>query len=103
MISGLKRLFKKQPAVDYAALVQAGAQIVDVRTPAEYGFGHIEGSKNIPLKGLKSNLKRLNKSKVIITCCASGVRSASAKKILEANGFEQVHNGGGWLSLDSKI
>lgn len=103
MISGIKGLFKKQPTVNYAEMVQQGAQILDVRTPQEFGFGHIDGAKNIPLQTLQSSLKRLNKKRIIITCCASGVRSANARKILLANGFEQVYNGGGWLSLDSKI
>jgi rhodanese-related sulfurtransferase len=103
MISGLIGLFKKQPTVNYAAMVQEGAQIVDVRTPQEFGFGHIEGSKNIPLQTLQSSLIRLDKKKVIITCCASGVRSANARKVLLANGFEHVYNGGGWLGLDSKL
>jgi phage shock protein E len=45
----------------------------------------------------------LNKEKAIITCCASGNRSAQAKNILKANGFSEVHNGGGWSSLQHKI
>jgi rhodanese-related sulfurtransferase len=53
---------------------------------------------------LKNNLGKLkDKNKPIITCCASGMRSASAKSILVANGFTQVHNGGGWNSLQNKI
>ena len=44
-----------------------------------------------------------DKNKPIITCCASGMRSASAKSILKSNGFSQVYNGGGWSSLRNKI
>jgi len=40
--------------------------------------------------------------KPIITCCASGMRSASAKSILKQNGFE-VYNGGGWTALQHKL
>ncbi|HEY4629318.1 MAG TPA: rhodanese-like domain-containing protein, partial [Flavobacterium sp.] len=39
----------------------------------------------------------------IITCCASGMRSASAKSILKSSGFTKVYNGGGWSSLKNKI
>ncbi|MBP8067673.1 MAG: rhodanese-like domain-containing protein [Pedobacter sp.] len=53
---------------------------------------------------MKNNLNKLtNKNKAIITCCASGMRSASAKSILKSSGYAEVHNGGGWSSLQSKI
>ncbi|HET9053894.1 MAG TPA: rhodanese-like domain-containing protein [Cyclobacteriaceae bacterium] len=44
-----------------------------------------------------------DKSRIIITCCASGMRSASARKILKDAGYTQVHNGGGWVNLQQKI
>lgn len=34
-------------------LLQEGAQIVDVRSPAEFAAGHALGSRNIPLGELK--------------------------------------------------
>ena len=53
---------------------------------------------------LRDNLSRLkDKNKTVITCCASGIRSASAKSILRSNGYSDVHNGGGWQSLNSKL
>lgn len=58
----------------------------------------------MPLDTLNNNLGRLNdKDQPIITCCASGMRSASAKRILKAKGFKEVYNGGAWNSLESKI
>ncbi len=89
--------------VDFKEMVKDGAVILDVRTPAEYNGGHIKGSINIPLQSLEKNLEKLKKDKTIITCCASGMRSASAKSVLKSKGFEDVHNGGGWVSLQSKI
>ena len=90
------------PKVDYAQLMNDGAIIVDVRTPGEYAGGHIKGSKNIPLQSLSQNLNKLPKDKVIITCCASGMRSGSAKSILQSNGYKEVYNGGGWAGLQRK-
>jgi rhodanese-related sulfurtransferase len=52
---------------------------------------------------LNSNLNKLKKDKPIITCCASGMRSANAKSILKSNGFKEVYNGGGWSTLQNKI
>ena len=103
MLSFFKKLFGSAPAVDYDTLVKNGAQIVDVRTPGEYQSGHIRGSKNIPLQVLGSKLNVLDKSKPVITCCASGMRSASAKSMLLQKGFSEVYNGGGWTSLQFKL
>lgn len=90
------------PSVDYAQLVKDGAVILDVRTPQEFISGHIKESKNIPLQSIGSQVAKLKKDKVYITCCRSGVRSGNAKNILKSQGFE-VYNGGGWHSLQSKI
>lgn len=103
MIQLIKNLFGLGPKVDYKEIVKNGGLIIDVRTPSEYQGGHIKGSYNIPLQQLSHNLSKLRKDKVIITCCASGMRSASAKSILKANGYKEVHNGGGWMSLKNKL
>ena len=90
------------PSVDLKELVKQGAQIIDVRTPGEFQGGHIKGSVNIPLQTLDKNMGKIRKDKPVITCCASGMRSGSAKSILKSKGYE-VHNGGGWMSLQSKL
>ena len=76
-----------------------GAVIVDVRTTGEYSGGHVEGSVNIPLNVLTGQMSKLKKDKPVITCCASGMRSASARSILLSNGFSEVYNGGSWANL----
>jgi rhodanese-related sulfurtransferase len=103
MIQTLKNLLGFGPKVDYKDLLANGAQIIDVRTKGEFQSGHIKGAVNIPLDSLKNNLSKLKKDKPVITCCASGMRSASAKGLLKANGFVDVYNGGAWVSLNSKI
>lgn len=103
MIGFLKRLFGGGPAVDFKQLRKEGAQIVDVRTKAEYQQGHVKGSVNIPLNNLSNHYAKMKKDTPIITCCASGVRSAQAKHILTSNGFTRVYNGGGWQSLQRKL
>lgn len=103
MIQHIKRLFGLGLKVDFKELNKNGAQIIDVRTKSEYQQGHIKGSINIPLNNLSNHYSLLKKDKAIIVCCASGIRSAQGKIILKSNGFVEVHNGGGWLSLQSKI
>lgn len=99
MISLLKNLFGFGPKVDYKALLADGAILVDVRTPSEFRDGHIQGAINLPLQTLDSNLNKLKKDQVIITCCRSGSRSGMARRQLQAAGFTQVYNGGAWSSL----
>ena len=99
----LSKLFGIKPAPDFKALKANGAQIIDVRTKAEYAGGHLKGSKNIPLDQLSSKMKSLDKTKPVITCCASGMRSGSAKGMLKQAGFQEVYNGGGWTSLQRKL
>lgn len=103
MINLLKQIFGLGPKVNYAQLVKEGAIILDVRSKGEYAGGHIKGSINISVETLGNNLNKLKKDKPIITCCASGMRSAAAKRLLKNNGFSEVHNGGGWSSLQNKI
>lgn len=103
MIQAIKNMLGLGPKVDYKELVKNGAVIIDVRSPNEFQFGHIKNSINIPLQSIGSQLSKIDKNKVVITCCASGMRSASAKSILKAKGYSVVHNGGGWNSLKNKL
>lgn len=104
MISTLKKIFGLGSKVNYSELISLGALIVDVRSKGEYDGGHIKGSINIPLDNLQANLNKIkDKNKPVILCCASGMRSGMAKSVLKNKGFENVYNGGGWHSLNSKI
>jgi rhodanese-related sulfurtransferase len=103
MIQLLKRMFGIGTAVDLRALIQSGAQIIDVRSAAEYQSGHIKNSINIPLPDIAASLQKIKKDRPVITCCASGMRSASAKALLKSNGYSEVYNGGGWMNLQQKI
>lgn len=103
MINTIKKLIGLGPKVNYVELLQQGAIILDVRTKGEFQSGHIKGAVNIPVDSLRNNIDKLKKDKAIITCCASGMRSAAAKSILKSNGFSEVYNGGGWMSLQNKI
>ena len=89
---------------DYKAMVESGGVIIDVRSETEFYSGHIENSLNIPLGDLPSKLDYLkDKDQAIITCCASGMRSAAAQKLLSAKGYTNVVNGGGWSNLEGKL
>lgn len=104
MINTIKKILGLGPKINYEVLIKQGAIVLDVRTRGEYAGGHIKGSMNISVDVLSSNLTKLkDKNNPIITCCASGMRSGSAKKFLQSNGYTQVYNGGSWVSLQNKL
>ncbi|UKM64811.1 rhodanese-like domain-containing protein [Flavobacteriaceae bacterium GSB9] len=83
--------------------LEKGAIILDVRSKREWDAGHIENAMHVPLDDLTENvdkIKRLNKP--VVVCCQSGVRSAKAAKFLNLNNIDAT-NGGGWISLKSKL
>ncbi len=75
--------------------IKAGATVVDVRTPGEYQTGAYPGAVNIPVQELDRRLGELRKDRPVVLYCASGMRSASAERLLRARGFTDVVNGGG--------
>lgn len=78
------------------------AVILDVRTPSEYKEGAIRQSKNIPVQELTNRINEVKQwEKPVICCCASGVRSETAAKLLRKHGIEAI-NGGGWIRLQAK-
>ena len=99
MFGTLKTIFGIGSKANFGELILNGAVIIDVRTKGEYQDGHLKNSINIPLDKLPGSLDKLNKKNPIITCCASGMRSSSAKSILKSNGFTEVYNGRSWISL----
>lgn len=102
MFKSILKLLGLYDDTNYKDLVKSGAIIVDVRTKSEFNSGHIKGAVNIPLNDLTNQLSKLKKDKPIITCCASGMRSASAKGLLASKGYT-VYNGKSWYQLNSKI
>ncbi|MFC4558513.1 sulfurtransferase TusA family protein [Virgibacillus kekensis] len=66
--------------------------ILDVREPAEYAFGHIPSSVNIPLGDLEERFNELNKDKEIHVICRTGNRSDLAAQKLTEKGFQDVRN-----------
>ncbi|MDX9751386.1 MAG: rhodanese-like domain-containing protein [Flavobacteriales bacterium] len=94
----LRSLFGLGPKTDLTAILQKGATILDVRTPAEFARGHVKGAVNIPLDRLQRSTAQVPKGKPVITCCLSGGRSGVAEGILRDQGFE-AYNGGPWTHV----
>lgn len=87
-----KFMGKADPAAVHK-LVEGGALLVDVRSPAEFAGGHLDGAKSIPVGELEARISELGaKDRDIVVYCASGARSGSAKRALESAGFTSVHD-----------
>jgi rhodanese-related sulfurtransferase/TusA-related sulfurtransferase len=66
--------------------------VLDVREPAEYAFGHIPGSINIPLGELEQRFEELNKEDNLHIICRTGSRSDLAAQKLTDKGFKNIKN-----------
>lgn len=69
--------------------------IIDVRSPAEYAGGHVDGAVNLPLDRFVDGYPQLlaDKSTPAVIYCASGARSGQAVQYLMAQGYSGVVNG----------
>ena len=70
--------------------------LLDVRTPAEYARGHIDGAINIPLDSLRQRMSELPAQKPVYVNCHSGLRSYIACRLLSQKGFECYNLSGGY-------
>jgi phage shock protein E len=75
--------------------ISAGAKVVDVRSREEFRSGAYPGAINIPLQELTRRLGEVPKETPVIVYCASGVRSASAVRVLKQAGYADALNAGG--------
>lgn len=81
------------PVEEAKKKVDEGALLVDVRSPAEYSAGHIDGAVNIPVQVLEHRLGELEKDRPVVVYCRSGSRSHLAAKMLGARGYEALDLG----------
>ena len=67
-------------------------KILDIRTPAEYANGRIEGAVNIDFYGrdFKARLDQLDKDATYLVYCRSGNRSSNSLSIFQELGFKRI-------------
>lgn len=70
-------IIREKESPDFKEFVEQGAVIFDVRSVGVFRGGQINKSKNISVQNLPAQLSKLDKTKIIITCCAPGMHSAS--------------------------
>src|SRR6185436_1092879 len=72
--------------------IDAGAQVIDVRTPGEYVGGHVPDALNIPHMSVLARQAELAKDKDLVFICQMGSRSALACEFAAAAGFKELFN-----------
>ena len=93
----LKRSGQISPK-DALEKLKNGALVIDVRSPSEFGSGHLAKTINIPLDEIETALpKRVkDKNQVVLLHCASGMRSSMAKNKLKGMGYLNAFNLGSY-------
>lgn len=82
--------------------VAQNSLILDTRSRAEYETGYLPGSLNIPHTELRDRLDEVRgaaSGRPVRVLCASGVRSATAHRLLTQSGFDSASLSGGITSL----
>jgi len=91
------------PSADVKAMLERGAQVVDVRTKAEFKGNAHPRAINIPLNELEARAKELDRSRPVLVCCESGSRSGIGVSVLKRAGFTEVANLGSWRRISSLL
>ncbi len=79
---------------EFQALIKSdkNLQLLDVRTPAEFNNGKLEGAQNIDIQApdFEDRLKAMNKDETYGVYCAVGARSAAATERMKQLGFKKI-------------
>ncbi len=78
---------------------------IDVRTADEFNAGHIEGSAHIPYEEIALRIGEVTNDKQaqLHLYCRSGNRSGIAQQTLQAMGFTNTINEGGYEAILQRL
>lgn len=80
------------------------AQVIDVREKVDYDYGHINGSRNIPMTMFRQRFQGLRKDQPVYLCDANGIASYEVARILKKNGYTDIYMlKGGYKKWTGKI
>ena len=82
-------------AAQAAELVDAGAELIDVRRPYEFEGGRIPGARNLEMNELSAHADELPRDRPVLFYCRGGNRSAMAAEAFRQAGYDAHHLAGG--------
>ena len=79
---------------EFDAAIKQGATVIDVRTPAEFSSGHLEGAVNIDIASpdFAAQIAELDPKKTYAVYCRSGNRSGVATTQMQNDGFVSLYD-----------
>ena len=99
--------FLRQPDINQGVQTcrqTSGAVLLDVRTPEEYGQGHIPGSRNLSLQTIGEIPDMIqDRETPLFVYCQSGGRSSQAVNLLRQMGYTKVQNIGGIAAYTGRV
>ena len=89
------------PEIDVETLeryLAAGAPLIDVRQPDEYGEAHVPGAVLIPLGEVPERVDDVPRDVPVYLICRSGNRSRTASAFLLEQGIDATNVAGGMVA-----
>jgi rhodanese-related sulfurtransferase len=85
---------KSIPITEYSQKDIKDGILIDVRTPKEFGMGHLENALNINWLDARfqKHFDSIPKDRKLYLYCKKGGRSARAQKLLDSLGYRNVVN-----------
>ena len=101
MLAALSRFLITGLFIIMSTHALADAIWIDVRTTDEFNAGHIEGAAHIPYEEIAARISEVttDKNATIHLYCRSGNRSGIAQQTLQAMGFTNTINEGGYEAI----
>ena len=81
-----------------AGLIEAGAELIDVRRAYEWEGGRIAGSRNIDLTELTAAAETIRRDRPVVFVCRSGERSGMAADAFDQAGYDAHNLAGGMIA-----
>jgi NADPH-dependent 2,4-dienoyl-CoA reductase/sulfur reductase-like enzyme/rhodanese-related sulfurtransferase len=97
MMSGLLKTAQWNETQKYR---EAGYQLIDCRTPSEFGRGAIPGAINIPVDEIRERVAEIKREPILVNCQV-GQRGHTATMLLKELGFDATNLDGGYLTYSN--
>jgi rhodanese-related sulfurtransferase len=78
-----------------AELIEAGAELIDVRRPYEFEAGRLAGARNIEINALAAEGASISRDRPVLLYCRPGDRSGMAADALRQAGYDSYNLAGG--------
>jgi rhodanese-related sulfurtransferase len=79
------------PSAHARRLLASGGQLVDIRSPADFGRDALPGALNVPVEALSWKHRSLNRLRPVILYGHDGVHCHHAAQLLAGRGFSNIY------------